>query len=263
MNERCTALLLSGLLIAMAGQAQAEDEISADRPGLLLSSSTVGEGRYQIEVGANYQRDKQGGLRTQAWTTPAVLRYGVSDDLELRLESDAFTRLREDDRGLLTKQSGFADTVLAVKWHDRDGDAKLGQASTAWWLSVELPSGSRDLKGDGLRPALYRVMEWELSEADGVAVMPGIKYDRDSVGHFWSGVLGAAYSRKWSDRLGMAVAWEGQQLASARHGGKVVDLNLAFTYLASKDWLLDAAASFGLNDHTPDLAVTLGLSLRL
>lgn len=248
------------MVVVMAGQARAENAISADRPGLLLSSSTVGDGRYQIELGAGYRRDKHGSLKSQGWTTPAVLRYGLTDDFEIRLESEAFTCLHDDDRGFVTKQSGFADTVLAVKWHDRDGAA--GQAAGAWWLGLALPSGSRDLKGAGVRPALYRVMEWELSEAEGLALMPGIKYDRDNIGHFWSGALGAAYSRKWSERLGMAVALEGQQLARARHGGNVADLNLAFSYLVSKDLVLDAATSFGLNEHTPDLAVTVGLSQR-
>lgn len=245
-----------------AEQAWAEPEAAlvSDRGGFLVSSATVGDGRLHVEAGVNFERDKRGALKSRVWTTPASLRYGIGDDLEVRLESDAFTRQREGGTGADGKQSGFADAAFGIKWHDvRDGTAI---DSAAWWLSMELPSGSRDFKGDGLRPALYRVMEWALSETDGLALMPGIKYDRDASGHFWSGALGGAYNRTLSERVGASLAIEGKQLAGPRHGGNVVTSTISLAYLLNKDTQLDTGASFGLNEHSPDFAWTAGVSVR-
>lgn len=245
-------ILFGAALAAVAtARAETEEPLVPDRPGFLVSSATVGADRLHVEFGLAYERDRQPGLKRQTWTTPLSLRYGLDDDLELRWESDDYTRQRE---GGLAARKGISDMSLGLKWRD--------DVDSAWWLSVELPTGSREFKTVGLRPALYRVLEWPLSKDSALALMPGIKYDRDDAGHYWSGALAGAYSRQWNERIGMAVALEGQQLASARHGGNLVDLNLALTYLVSKDCLLDAAASFGLNDHTPDLALTLGVSLR-
>ncbi|MBI5937003.1 MAG: transporter [Betaproteobacteria bacterium] len=229
---------------------------------MLVSSTTVGDGRLHIEAGVNFEQDRRGILKSRAWTTPVALRYGIGDDLELRLESDAYTRQREGGTGAAGKQSGYADAALGIKWRDRNADAAKGTAATAWWLSVELPSGSRDFKGDGTRPALYRVMEWALSEDDGVALMPGIKYDRDVDGYFWSGALAGSYARRLNDRLGVAVALEGKQLAGPRHGGNVVSTTASLAYLLDKDSQIDTGVSFGLNEHSPDFAWTAGLSVR-
>ncbi len=262
MRTRLVILAAMASIGISAEQVWAEPDVAliSDRGGFLVSSTTVGDGRLHIEAGVNYERDKRGALKSQAWTTPAALRYGIGNDLELRLESDAFTRQREGGTGADGKQSGFADAALGVKWHDVHDGATFGSA--AWWLSMELPSGSRAFKGDGLRPALYRVMEWTLSADDGLALMPGVKYDRDATGHFWSGALGGAYNRALSERVGASLAIEGKQLAGSRHGGNVVTSTISLAYLLNKDVQLDTGASFGLNEHSPDFAWTAGVSAR-
>lgn len=262
MRSRFAILTTAISMCFSVGQAWAEpgEALVSDRGGFLVSSTTVGDGRLHVEAGVNYERDRRGTLKSRVWTTPASLRYGIGADMELRLESDAFTRQREGGTGAAGKQSGFADAAFGIKWHD--ADAAEGAPSAAWWLSVELPSGSRDLRGDGPRPALYRVMEWTLSETDGLALMPGIKYDRDATGHFWSGALGGAYNRTLSDRAGLSLAIEGKQLAGARHGGNVVTSTVSLAYLLNKNVQLDTGASFGLNEHSPDFAWTAGLSVR-
>lgn len=256
MRTKTVAWLMATLIagVPAAAKADQDEPIAPDRPGFLVSSATVGANRLHLEFGLAYERDKNADGKSRAWATPISLRYGLADHVELRLEGDAYTRRRNSGE---SGQDGLADLALGLKWRDGGADA-----ATAWWFNLDLPSGSSGFRGEGLRPAAYRVAEWVIDHTSGLAAMAGVKYDRDTRGSFWSGAVGMAYSRKLSERVGVAAAIEGQQFAGARHGGNVVDLNLSVGYLADKDIQYDMALTFGLNDHTPDLAWTVGASLR-
>lgn len=257
--------VLAASIISLAAQSSevwAEDALVPDRPGLLVSSQTVGLGRTHLELGANYERNQTGTQKIRVWTAPVSLRYGIGDEFELRLESDTFTHQRENDAGVAGKMDGVADVAVGFKWRVKDFEVGSSMPAMAWWFSADLPTGGQDLRGSGVRPALHLTMEWPLSEMTGIGFMPGLKYDRDDSGRYWSGVVGVAYSRQWSERLGSVLALEGQQLATTRHGGNIVDLNLSLTYLVDKDIQMDAAAGFGLNERSPDIAMTVGVSLR-
>src|SRR5262245_3846378 len=94
--KRFKATLAATALLVAATQAAraADDGIVTDRPDFVESSLTVGKYRFQIETSVNLERDDQDDVKFRTWTTPTLLRFGVSDNLELRLESDGYTRAR-------------------------------------------------------------------------------------------------------------------------------------------------------------------------
>lgn len=125
-------LLTTGLLAMCALSARAEEEpLATDRPDFVESSDVVGAGRFQIETSVAFERSKVDGTREKLRATPTLLRIGIGDTLEARIETDGALYLRStDETGLTTRDRGRADIALGLKWHTHDGDeAKVAPAS--------------------------------------------------------------------------------------------------------------------------------------
>lgn len=257
-----TALL--PLLLALPGLARADDEtIATDRPDFVESSDVVGKGRVQIETSLAWARDRQGGLKTRETSTPTLLRLGIAEAWELRLETDGRMRLRTDDGGVRTRESGWSDLSFGLKWHQRDGDEAAGTPGLGWLFHLDADTGSGAFRGQGVRPSLRLAAEWEFAGGWSLGVMPGLYRDRDESGrHFTGGILAATLGKSLSERTRMFVELSGEQLAAARHGGSVVTMDTGVTYLLTRDMQVDAALSRGLNRNAPDWAWTVGFSTR-
>lgn len=150
---------------SMAPQVvRADDGIDTDRPDTVESSEVVGKGRFQIETSIASERNHADGAKTRTYTTPTLLRYGVADNWELRLETDGATWAQATDDATLARHTerGFSDVSLGVKWHMQDGDEAGGRPSLGWLLHADVPSGTRAFHGSGVRPSLRFVAEWDL-----------------------------------------------------------------------------------------------------
>lgn len=263
--KTCLALLQGTLALGLAaGQARAEDEaIATDRPDFVESSDVVGKGRVQIETSLAWERDRAGGVKTRLASTPTLLRIGVAETWELRFETDGRLRLRTEEAGMTARQNGWSDLSVGVKWHQRDGDEEAGSPGLGWLLHVDVDSGSGAFRGQGLRPSLRMVAEWEFAGGWSAGVMPGIYRDRDEDGrHFVGGILAGVVGKSLTDKLRGFVEISGQQLASRRHGGSVVTFDTGLAYLLDRDLQVDVALSRSINKNAPDLGWTVGLSAR-
>lgn len=259
------AALLRGLLaLFLTGPAWADDEpIATDRPDFVESSDVVGKGRFQIETSLAWERDRAGGVKARLASTPTLLRIGVGNTWELRFETDGRLRLRAEEAGVTTRERGWSDLAAGVKWHQRDGDEEAGTPGLAWLLHVDMDSGSGAFRGQGLRPSLRFVAEWELAGGWSAGLMPGLYRDRDEDGrHFVGAMLAGVVGKSLTDQLRGFVELSGQQLASRRHGGSVVTLDAGLAYLLERNLQLDMAVSHGINKNAPDLSWTVGLSAR-
>jgi hypothetical protein len=260
-----TAGLTVGLLACLAWpQAQAAEEaITTDRPDFVESSDVVGKGRFQLETSLAFERSSRQAVRTRSQATPTLLRLGVSDNLELRLESDGALRQRTDQAGASSTDSGYGDLSIGAKWHMQEGDEATGKPGIAWLLHLDLDTGTRAFRGQGQRPSLRLVAEWEFAGGYSVGVMPGLLADRDEGGQrYVAGILAAVVGKSFTEHTRGFVEVSGQQLAAARHGGHVVSLDLGVAHLLSNAVQVDTAASWGLNKNTPDLTWAVGLSVR-
>ena len=176
-------------LVAPSTGAGAADAITTDRPDVVESSLTVGRGRFQIETSIARERDKDAGAKTTVLTTPTLLRLGVSENLELRLESEGYVRAKFSDpaAGIDARDSGYADLSPGLKWHALDGEG--ARPSVAVLLHADIDSGSRPFRGEGIRPSLRTPFEWELQNDFSLGVMPGIVYDKTDGRRHASGIL--------------------------------------------------------------------------
>lgn len=261
-QQRACVMAALSTLLCLSAQAD-EDSIATDRPDFVESSSVVGKGRFQIETGFARESDSQGSVKTRASTTPTLLRWGLNDTWELRLETDGYARVRIDDRLANTHEriSGMNDISLGAKWHMRDGDA--GTPAIAWLLHADIETGSRALRGDGVRPSLRMVAEWELPHDFSLGVMPGVLMDKNETGRRYTAAIAAiTVGKGWTDRLRTFVELAGQQLTSERNGGSQITYDAGATYLVTRDVQVDVSMAWGANRHTPDFQWGLGLSVR-
>lgn len=247
-----------------AGGAEDDDAIVTDRPDFVESSAVVGKGRFQLETSIAVERNHDGGVKERTTTTPTLLRVGVSDTVELRVETDGRQRYRVDDangaNGAL-RARGWADTSAGVKWHARDGGA--GAPSIGFLVHADFDSGSTAFRGSGVRPSLRAVFEWELPGGLGLGVMPGLVRDRAPDGsHAVNGIFGIVLGKELTDRLRTFVEVAAPQIAHVRDGGTIATFDIGGAYLLSPRWQVDAMLSKRLNHRTPDTAVTVGLSYK-
>jgi hypothetical protein len=258
------SILLAALCLPFVAHAGDDDVINPDRPDVTESSKVVGKGRFQIETGVEWDRQRDAALHERTVTTPTLLRIGVGESTELRIETDGRTIVHDSFPGTGQREvtAGYADTELGLKWQLAEQNGK--QPSLGVLLHAALPSGSRDLRGHGLRPSLLLAADWELAGGYSLSVMPGLGTDSDDDGaRYGYGVLAASLSKEFKERLHGFVEVATPQIARAAHGGTQALLDFGVAYLVNKDVQVDAMVVHGLNKRTPDVGLGFGLSVRL
>lgn len=258
-----TAAFLILACSARLAHADDGDAISPDRPNVAASSQVVGHGRVQLELGANWDRQRSDDAHVRTWSTPALLRFGLGDTTELRVETDGRSIEHDVDRatGSRTTSAGWSATSLGFKWHFADG--KGAQPALGLIGKVVLPTGSSALRGRGLLPQVELAAEWDLPDDWSLAVTPGVGRDWDDNGaRYQYAILAASLGKKFTERVQGFFEVAAPQIASASHGGNQMQVDAGVSWLLNKHCQVDAMMLRGLNKKTPDLGLAFGLSLR-
>ena len=257
-------MAIAALFSLLQSGAFAAEAISTDRPDFVESSDVVGAGRFQIEFGLQSEHDTANSIKTKTRTTPTLLRFGLSDSLELRVETDGRTSSRvQDTTGLQTRERGWADASIGLKWHMADGDESKGLPGMAWLVHLDGDTGSASFRGQGWRPSLRFVAEWDLPNDMSIGVMPGVAASTNANGkRFAAGILAVTVGKAWTPAWRSYVELAGQQIASAANGGSVVTFDTGLTYLVNDSLQLDLSLARGLTHESPRLAWGLGASVR-
>jgi cation/acetate symporter len=77
-----------------------------------------------------------------------------------------------------------------------------------------------------------------------------------------AGIFGIVVGKGWTDRFRTFAELAMPQIASSSDGGTQAALDLGGAYLINNNTQWDFAGSVGLNNRTPDLGLTTGLSIR-
>ncbi len=253
------SIVLFSAFALIATPLVAQEPIATDRPDFVESSLTVGKHVFQYETSAATDWTTTAGTTARVVATPTLLRFGISNSVELRLESDGFYRASVDGAG---SESGMADAALGLKWHA--ADAAGARPSLAFLLHGDVPTGSAAFRGIGIRPSLRAVGEWELPGNFALGVMPGVAYDANAgAGQEWTAILGATLGRPVSDRLRFFAEYAAEQLPTSSNGGTVALLDVGTALLVTNDIQLDLSYRHGLTDLASDHSLALGFSQRI
>lgn len=256
-------LLVGIALLPPAAFAVDNDGIVTDRPDFVESSNVVEKDEVQIETSLAVERGKLDGNRGRIKTTPTLIRFGVTDSMELRVETNGSTVARSTNRtsGQSVTERGMADLAIGAKWHLADAVGIF--PSLGLLAHLDLASGSPAFRGDGIRPSLRLAAEWELPGEMSLGLMPGVIFDKDDEGRrFTGGIFGVVLGKSWTDHFRTFVEVSMPQITRPRHGGVQTSLDIGAAYLISKQVQVDTALSRGLTNNTYDLSWTVGLSIK-
>ena len=106
-----TLRLLILFLLVAPQNSPAQDRIDTNRPSFSSSPYVLTRGNWQIETGISYASSSTGS-DTKSLTLPsALLRFGLTDDVELNFEWDGVTRSRSDGN----TSTGITDASVGIK----------------------------------------------------------------------------------------------------------------------------------------------------
>jgi hypothetical protein len=263
--QRLTAFALFLASLFTGFEAFAAEPIDTDGPDFVESSEVIGKHRFQYEADVVSQRDRRPQTAGETTSTPTLLKYGITDTVELRLETEGRIRIANEsgDAGVSSLQTGTGDTALGLKWHTQDREAAAGRPAISWILHFDTPSGTDGFKGHGIRPSLRSVVTWDLPQNFALGLMPGIKYDATNDGHrFTSGIFGAVLNRRITETFRAFAEISVPQLAPSRDGGTLADWDIGAAYLLTNDTQLGVRTGVAANRNTPSHYLLFELAQR-
>ncbi|HEX4498462.1 MAG TPA: transporter [Thermoanaerobaculia bacterium] len=246
---------------AALGQPTAPLPLVTDRPGFLLSSLTVGRGVLQTEWSLPAVTLNSGaGVDTRLTSLFGLLRYGVTQNFELRLDSPVYNESRLSVNGRSATERGYGDVEVGAKWHLFDNQG--ARPSFALIPSVILPTGEKSFTADDPVYQLNAMAEWNLASGWGIGALAGYLNGPSGDGRYGQETFGFSLGRslpspKWSaygEAVYVATDLDGASDSSFLGGG--------IKYLVSNDFQLDLSFDRGLTADSPDWLLAFGIAAR-
>jgi len=276
--QRCLSILALSAALVGASRARADGQvahptttppldsaelINADRPGIADGSRVIQAGQLQIEIGAQLERRRDGGVRTTTTFVPLLIRFGVSDRIEARVESNSLTSNETSSPNSPTlRVTGYSPVSIGAKYqlHDSGGDHRRSFGVIA---RVFAASGSSNFRADRYSGDVRLAADWDFAPQLSLNPNVGIARQEDDQGRTFTAALGAmtlTYSP--TDRISPFVDL-GAQSPEARGEGAAIIVDAGLGYTISRDIQLDISAGSGVRGSTPARPfVAVGVSIR-
>lgn len=242
--------------------------VFAAHPLVTDDTGTQGKGRYELELGSEFSRDRETidgvAIKTTAGSIAPVLAIGATDDLDIEIGL-AYARTKETADGATTRASGKSDSLIGLKWRFFDEQG----LSFALKPGIILPTGDEN-KGLGAGKTSYVVDLLATKEMAPWAFHFNLGYthnnyklqaDLDSNRKNIPRISAAA----WVDVTGSAKLFG--DIGVERNADKASRVAPGFfmtgiIYSVSKDLDLDLGIKFSLNKPEPDRSVLAGVTWR-
>jgi len=252
----CIAFVATTAAIAQ----ESKDEVGSlitDRPDATESPSLVHKGFLQIETGGFYTESEENNIDIKETTfNTTLLRYGLLDNLELRLGLDTRHTIFEiDGRETADDLNGTSPLLLG---------AKIGIAQENGWMPqigllghLYLPfTASSDYQPESTGMDFRFAFNHTLSDRSGLAYNLGARIEADDPELQY--IYTIAYGYSLSNKIGTYIEIYGDfpEDSSANHLW-----DAGFTYLANDDLQFDLTFGSGFTDGQ-DLLLSAGLSYR-
>ena len=236
------------------------DEITAtpNRPGVADPADVTQKGVLEIEYG--WERAFRNPEFKTLTALPGLLRFGLTEDFELRLGMESYLSQRTSEHG---RRSGIGDTSPGFKYRFLKQDGTWPSLSFSY--EIEVPTASRK-KGLGSGRVDHNLsflvskdlagLDWELSYFLGWIGKEGKKGFDDF--HLWA----LSFSRPLFGPLGISgEIYGGLRLNRETPGFASTDW--AITYAIIPRVVLDAGVDIGLNSAARDVTYFAGVTIAL
>lgn len=244
---------------AAGALAQAEEPINADRPGIADGSKVVGDGRLQIEAGVQKETRRAAGISDQRVMAPLLLRAGIGQNWEFRLETNSYVFQSSGD-GL--REEGSAPFALGAKFQITDPTDRTAP-SIGVIARVMPPSGSGSFRSRRTSGDLRLAADWDFAQNWSLNPNVGVGRVEDEEGRtFFARTFAATVSYNPTASLNVFVD-AGLQSPEKKGGRSSVIVDAGIAYLLTPDVQLDFSAGKGVRGNTsPRGFVSAGISTR-
>lgn len=236
--------------------SSANGPITTDRPDVTESAFTVGKGVFQLETSTFFTESKNDGIKTRENVfNTSLLRYGVLDNLELRLGWD-YVQNRTRSATINDTSQGTTPMLLGLKIGVVDEKGLLPQIAFFSHLFVPFTASSA-FKPESTGMQFFGAFEHTFNSKSGIGYNLGMIIEPDANQIAYTYTL--AYAYDLTPKLGAYIEVYGDfpEHSRASHlfdGG--------FTYLVNDNLQLDISAGAGIvSDQT--LLASVGLSYRI
>ena len=240
-------LAFAALLFGAGAFAQEEVEFTADRPGASTGPSVLSKGVIQLEQGIQYDGD--GGVGTFTFSN-TLFRYGLFQNMELRLGGDAFLYQQQGVK------AAFSGLSIGTKIKCFDGQGAIPSVSVLADFSVPA-TASKGFAVDHLAPSLYLLFENPLNDKFSLGYNVGAEWDGTLPQPTAFVALCLGYSA--TDRLGCFV--ESYNYFGAL--GNVYAMDLGISWMAGKKVQLDLAANMDLTNPAQSWSISCGVAWQI
>jgi len=244
----------------IAGAEDEEDGIeplATDRPDFTESSSTVGRGVLQLEMGYTYSSDGDGASHEHSYPE-FLMRYGVCAEwLEVRLGQNFASQSSGGG-----DVSGAEDLYLGAKVALTPQEGIWPEMAILPQLTV--PTGASALTAGEVLPGVNWLYGWDVTERLTAAGSTQFNRAIDEVsdGAYTEWAQSVTFGYSLTDCLSAYGEWFVLVPHSAETAGTEHYVNGGFTRRLSPDVQWDVRAGIGLGDAADEYFVGAGLSVR-
>jgi hypothetical protein len=234
----------------------------AGRPLDTEDTGTVEPGKAELELSGDFARNPE----DNSWSTRAVLSFGLISRLEARIESTLLflePRPAEDDEEAARKgRGGIGDSLLGFKYRLLDDDAAVPAVLGS--LTLRLPTGDEDrgLGAEDVDVGLLAVVSKAFGPVN-LTLNGGYTFvTRDRNLDFWlaAGAVEYRATKEWS-LVGEIVC--GLGIHGVHRTPDTIVLRAGSTWAVTDRIKLDGAVGAGLTRDSPDLLITVGVTVLL
>lgn len=241
-------LIAGGTLVSSSCLASELPELVTDRPDQTESSTTVPYGSVQIETGWLHSEEDDDDLETDTFPQ-TLLRYGLADNLELRLNYDGYIwENAAGSRAVATDNEGSGDVAVGFKLKLLEEKGWLPE--TALVSHIGFPTGKAPFSSERFDPDYRLAFSHTLSDCLSFGYNLGQAWvseedaagDRDTRHQF---IYSAALGIGLTDKLGCFVELFGD-IPTGSDGGPANSFDGGFTFLMADNLQVDVSSGAGL-----------------
>jgi hypothetical protein len=235
---------------------------SVEQQGLAAEATSVFAGRVQIESGYSFLYDRDELARqTQHYFPDLLVRYGLTDRLELRLGWAGWMWSDIDGRGFDASDCDALDPSFGAMYDLGEQNGIVPQ--TAVLVSAPIPFDGDPLAVGAWQPLSELLYLWRLSDRTAIVGDSGFglfSFHGDDYIQLQNS-LGVEYVL--ADRVSTYLQWETLLDCGSADDGIQHLLEGGGSYLIN-EWLdVGLRAGLGLNERAPDLLTGIRFTVRL
>ena len=229
----------------------ADDFINPDRPGVADGSAVIYPRRFEIETGIQAEYRSHGDAHDRTLFLPSLLRFGVNQNWEVRIEGNAYTWISSHDsiQGS-THSEGASPVSIGAKLHIMDS-AGAQRPSMGAILRIFPPSGSGSFRSAHTTGDFRLVADWDFASKWSLNPNVGVGvYEGDANRLYTAGLFAMTLTYNPSKILNFFVD-TGIQSPETKHGSTSIIYDAGVAYLIDRDIQLDFSVGSGATGVTP------------